>query len=239
MKRQLTLLSVIGLLASGAGVANADLLVNGNLDLTSVSGQVLATPSGWIASATKSVSGPFNDGLSSEGFANVLAAGGNGVFFKPFQGTTTDRITASLYQDNPATAGLTYTMTGWAGAGAGYIGLTDPTVRSEFHLEFLNSASAVIGDTSLNLLSAGLGSGSPTSPATGFAYHPFSISATAPAGTVSVRVLATMINAYGNPAGGDQAFVIDAFTLVPEPSVISLAALGLGGMIAFRSRKSR
>jgi hypothetical protein len=221
----------------GTSVANAA-LVNGNLDLTSVSGQTLATPSSWIASASRAVSGPFSDGLSSETFANVLDPGGFGVFFKPFQGTTTDKITASLYQDNPATPGLTYTLTGWAGAGAGYIGLTDPTVGSQFHLQFLNAANTVIGDTTLNLVVNGqhvLGSPNGGNP---FGYFDYTLSATAPAGTTSVRALATMVNAYGNPAGGDQAFVVDAFTLaVPEPSAISLAILGLAGLLKFRSRK--
>jgi hypothetical protein len=238
MKRQLALFVTTAFIACGVGVAHADLLANGTLDLTAVSGQTLPTPASWIASATRSVSGPFSDGLSSETFANVLAAGGSGVFFKPFQGTTTDKLTASLYQDNPATPGLTYTLSGWAGAGTGYIGLTDPTVGSQFHLQFLNAANNVIGDTALNLVVNGqhvLGSPNGGNP---FGYFDYTLSATAPAGTVSVRALATMVNAYGNPLGGDQAFVVDAFTLnVPEPSVISLAALGLGGLLALRHRK--
>jgi hypothetical protein len=238
MKRQLALFLTLGLAALGASVANAALF-NGTLDATSVSGQVLATPTGWIASANKSVSGPFSDGLSSETFANVLDPGGFGVFFKPFQGSTTDKITASLYQDNPATPGLTYTLTGWAGAGANYIGLTDPTVGSQFHLQFLNSANTVIGDTTLNLVVNGqhvLGSPNGSNP---FGYFNYTLSATAPAGTVNVRALATMVNAYANPLGGDQAFVVDAFTLtVPEPSAISLAALGLGALLAFRRRQT-
>jgi hypothetical protein len=236
MKRQLASLLTMGLVAFGTGVANADILSNGNLDATGISSQVLATPVGWVATASRAVLGPNNDGMSSEGFANVFAPGGFGLFFKPFQGTAADRITASLYQDNPATPGLTYTLTGWAGAGAGYIGLTDPTVRSEFHLQFFNAANTMIGDSTLNLLVNGqhvLGAANGNA----FGYFNYTLSATAPAGTTSVRALATMIGAYGNPAGGDQAFVVDAFTLVPEPSTISLAVLGLGGLLAHRRRK--
>ncbi len=237
MKRQLALFVTIGLAAFGASVANAA-LINGNLDATSISSQVLATPTGWTAVANLGLTGPFTDGLSSETFANVLDPGGSGVFFKAFQGATTNRITASIYQDNPATPGLTYTLTGWAGAGANYIGLTDPTVGSQFHIQFLNSANAVIGDTTLNLVLNGqhvLGSPNGGNP---FGYFDYTLSATAPAGTVNVRALATMVNAYNNPLGGDQAFVVDAFTLtVPEPSSISLAVLGLGGLLAFRNRR--
>src|SRR5262249_24587882 len=133
--------------------------------------------------------------------------------------------------------GLSYTLTGWAGAEANYIGLSDPTVKSEFHLQFLNGAAVVIGNTTLDLVAAGLGTGAPTPPAGGFSYHPFSLSGIAPPGTVSVRALATMIDAYNNPLGGGQAFVVDYFTLVPEPSVISLAVLGMAGVLVFRRRR--
>jgi len=243
MKRQLTLFVITGLLACGSSVANANLLSNGNLDVTSISGQTLATPTGWIASANRSGTGPFSDGLSSENFANVLAPGTTnvwGVFFKPFQGqAVTNTITAKLFQDNPATPGLSYSLTGWAGAGANYIGLTDPTVGSFFHLEFFNAASVLLSDNALNLTLAGLGSGAPTPPATGFGYHPFTLNGTAPATTAFVRVLAEMDNAYNNPLGGDQAFVVDAFDLeiVPEPSVISLAGLSIAGLLVLRRRR--
>jgi archaellum component FlaF (FlaF/FlaG flagellin family) len=237
MKRQLAKLVILGLVALGTGTAKADLLFNGSLDSTNVSSQTLATPLGWVAAANKAVSGPFSDGLSSETFANVFAPGGFGVFFKPFQGITTDKITASLYQDNPATPGQTYTLTGWAGAGANYIGLTDPTVGSEFHLQFLDSTSTVIGDAKLNLMVNGQHVLGTPNGGNAFGYFNYTLSATAPAGTVSVRALAEMINAYNNPLGGDQAFVVDAFTLVPEPSVISFGILGLAGLLGFRSRK--
>ena len=224
---------------SVAGAQN--LLSNGNLDSVAVSTQTLATPTGWTAAASIA-STPFADAMSSEDFgggANVLDPGGKGLFFKPFQGSAANGgpITASLSQTHTAFAGQTFTMTGWAGAGTGYIGLTDPTVKSEFHLIFLNSSSVVLADNTLNLVTAGLGVGSPTSPATAFAYHPFSITATAPANTHTVEVEALMGNAYPNPAGGDQAFLVDAFSLtVPEPASLSMLALGALGLVSRRRR---
>ncbi len=117
------------------------------------------------------------------------------------------RVTANLYQDVPGTALTLYTLTGWAGAEANYIGLSDPTVSSLFALDFFDSSSALIGTASQSLV-PGLGStGNP------FGYDQYSVSALAPLGTASVRARATMANAYANPAGGSQAFVVDAFEL--------------------------
>lgn len=229
-----------GLLALALCVGSAqaqELLTNNLLDATSVSTQVLATPTSWTATANKTISGPFNDGMSSEGFANVLGPGGMGLFFKPFQGNlaTGDKISASLTQSVPGTPGQFYKLTGWAGAGAGYIGLVDPTVHSEFHMDFLNSSSTKIGGTTLDLRAAGLGVGAPTPPASGFGYHNFSLTGTAPAGTAFVQVGAFMTDAYGNPAGGDQAFVVDAFSLtIPEPGSIGLASLAGLALLARR-----
>src|SRR5215510_8863805 len=88
-----------------------NLLTNGNLDATAVSTQVLATPTSWNATSTKSISGPFTDGMSSEGFCNVLDPQGSGLFFKPFQGNlaTGDKVSATLSQDKITFAGTTYT----------------------------------------------------------------------------------------------------------------------------------
>lgn len=240
MKRHTTLFALMGLLACGSSVATADLLSNGNLDTLSVGPQTLATPTGWGVNSFRTSTGAFSDGASGESFANVLDPGGNGLFFKAFQGqAVTNTITVDFYQNNPATPGVNYTLTGWAGAGAGYIGLTDPTVKSDFHITFLDGSSNILSTTTLDLVAASpsLGSGAPTSPATGFGYHPYSLSAIAPLGTTTIQVGAIMINGYGNPAGGDQAFVVDAFSLVPEPSVISLIGLSITGLLVLRRRK--
>lgn len=228
---------VMGLGVMVAPVEAQNLLSNGNLDATSVSSQVLATPTGWTVDASRVISGTFNDGASSEPWCNVFDPGGFGLFFKPFTGNAVDgNVSVTLSQTVAGSPGLPYTMSGWAGAEANYIGMSDPNVDSLFALEFLDAGNNVIGGATLDLVAAGLGVAPPTPPATGFNYKPFSISAVAPAGTSSVRVSASMLGAYGNPLGGGQAFVVDSFSLVvPEPASIGLAAIG--GLSLLRRRR--
>lgn len=231
MKRVLAAMVVA--LAAGQSASAQNLLSNPDLDVISVSSQLLATPSNWVAASSRTNTGVFNDGLSSEGFANWQQGGGQGVFFKPFQGQLSNgnRVTSSISQDVPATPGASYTLSGWAGAGAGYIGLSDGSVRSEFVLQFLDGSNTVIGSSVINLVANGLGvpNGNP------FGYKQFSVTGIAPGGAVTVRSIAQMVDAYGNPAGGDQAFVVDSFSLIPAPSAMAL--LGLGGLVATRRRR--
>lgn len=217
--------------------AQPELLSNPDLDATSISTQVLPTPTGWDVTATRSISGPFNDGASSEGFCNVLQPGGSGLFFKPFQGNATNgTLNVILNQTVAGTPGLPYTLRGWAGAGDGYIGLTDPTVGSLLRIEFLNAGLGLISTATLDLRAAGLGVGAPDPPAMGFHYHNFGLTAVAPAGTVFVRAGAEMLRAFANPAGGDQAFVVDSFSLkVPEPG--SLGLLSVSGLTLLARRR--
>lgn len=234
MKQLRILTIVLGLVSCGIAGVNAQLR-NGLLDVTSVSSQTLATPTDWIVNAFRPNFGPFNDGASSEAFANVEAPGGQGLFFKPFQGSPGDPITVHLFQDNPGTPGLQYTLTGFAGTEPNYSGfLPGSTTRSEFAVEFLNAANALIGGTVLDLGTVGLGTpnGNP------FNYAQFTVRATAPTGTASVRARASMIDGFNNPAGGGQAFVVDAFelTAVPEPTTVALVGLGLVGWAVIRQR---
>jgi hypothetical protein len=252
MKKIPMLLAGLGLIAFAANASAVNLLSNPDIDTVAVSTQIGATPVGWQVTSFKSASGAFTDGASSEGFANVLqptgqcSGSGCGLFFKAFQGTllnpsatpptVLDLVNTELYQDNSGSAGATYSLTGWAGAGAGYIGLTDPTVKSQFGLQFYNASNTLLGSTTidLNLLGLGVVNGNP------FGYKQFTVTATAPAGTAIVRSLAQQLNAYGNPAGGDQAFVVDSFDLerVPEPASIALGMLGLVGMFGAIRRRS-
>jgi hypothetical protein len=154
------------------------------------------------------------------------------VFFKAFSGNATPDGPANvnIHQDNPATPGNVYVMSGWAGAEANFLGV------AQFDLQFLNGANAVIGGSTLNLNTAGLfvPNGQP------FNYKPYSLTATAPAGSVNVRVMASLLNGLSNPAGGGQAYVVDDFSLdtfVPEPASASLCMFGLLGLFGLIRRR--
>lgn len=214
--------------------AQPNLLTNGTLDTTAVSTQVLATPTDWTVVSFRSISGPFTDGASSEPWCNVAAAGGFGLFFKPFTGNVTDGdVTTILTQTVPGTPGQIYYFRGWAGAEPGYVGLSDPTVGSLFTMEFLDAGSSPISTSTLDLRAAGLGT-IPNPNFGNFRYDLYGLSAVAPAGTASIRVSAQMVDAYGGT--GAQAFVVDNFSLaVPEPASLGLLSLGALALLRRRS----
>jgi hypothetical protein len=104
-KQFLACVALSGLLSCASSMAQGNILSNANLDQTSVSSQNRATPTGWVVDASKTLTGEFFDGASSETFCNVADEGGFGLFFKPFQGSDSgDYITVHFYQDNPTTA---------------------------------------------------------------------------------------------------------------------------------------
>jgi hypothetical protein len=232
-------------------MALVDILTNGNLDMTYaqeiVPGFFLPKPDFWVNEGTRTLTGPYEDELSSEPWAGpaptpVTTDGSGlpgpdgcggldcGVFFKPFTGNATPDgpATGHLYQDNPGTPGMKYIMTGWAGAEANYLG------HSEFALEFLDGASMLIGGTILDLdPTLKVPNGEP------FNYKEYMLMAIAPPGTVSVRVRASMIDATANPLGGGQAFVVDDFMLccIPEPASVALGLIGLVGLMGLVRRR--
>lgn len=92
MKKISVLLAGLGLIAFAANANAVNLLLNPDLDNVAVSTQANATPVSWSVTSSRSLTGTFNDGASSESFANVLqptgqcSGSGCGLFFKAFQG---------------------------------------------------------------------------------------------------------------------------------------------------------
>lgn len=235
---------VLCLLADGPAGAQ-EILRNPSLDRTAateiVPGFFLPKPIDWVNEGSRTLTGPYEDEMSSEPWAGPaptpVTTGGtlNGahpagcggddcaVFFKAFSGNVANGpATGHLYQDNPATPGTLYRLTGWAGAEANLLS------GAELALDFLNAGGGVISSSELDLLAAGLltPNGQP------FNYKQYTIDATAPIGATTVRARASMVGGLGNPAGGGQALVFDDFSLraVPEPAsvtVLMAAALGL------------
>jgi hypothetical protein len=233
-----------------------NLLTNGNLDLTDATeinppapGFFLPKPESWENFGSRTLTGPYEDEMSSEpwagpaptpvttdGNANPPHPDGCGgpdcaVFFKPFSGNATNGpATGHLFQDVPATPGLRYTLTGWIGAEPNAL-----MADAQLAIEFLDGANAIIplsGQTLSVLPTLFVDNGQP------FDYKQYSVSATAPAGAVEVRSRVSMIGATGNPAGGGQAFVVDDFVLtaVPEPSAILLGLASFLGLAILKRR---
>ena len=248
MRNTLVLFALGAVLASALRPAHASLLANGNLDRTHaeeiVPGFFLPKPDHWVNEGFRAVSGPYEDEMTSEPWAGpaptpVTADGllnppfpdgyggpDGGVFFKAFSGNTANgAATGHLYQDVPATPGTLYTLRGWAGAEPNFLG------GAEFAIEFLNGGGVQIGAATLDLIAAGLfiPNGEP------FNYKPYTVMAIAPAGSAFVRARVSMINGMTNPLGGGQAYVVDDFELVPEPST-ALGMLLFGAAALVRRR---
>jgi len=249
MKRLVCCALLGAAVACGQPAAAVELLTNGSLDVTNaneiVPGFFLPKPTGWVNVGSRTIGGPYNDSISSEPWAGpaptpVTTGGASSpphpegcggpdcaVFFKAFSGTVAQgAATGRLYQDVPATPGLTYTLSGWAGAEANVL-MADATLQ----IEFLDASSTLISSASLSLLpTLTVDNGQP------FDYKQYFVNAVAPAGAVTVRSSVNMIDGLSNPAGGGQAFVVDDFSLtaVPEPTSLAVAA---GAMLALAARR--
>lgn len=241
---------ILGLVLGTYGVANAqNLLSNGNLDVTYqqeiVPGFFLPKPNLWVNEGTRTITGTYEDEMSSEPWAGpsptpVTTDGFNvttgvdtdddwGVFWKPFSGNTATNglATGHLYQDVAGTAGQLYTLTGWAGAEANAL-----MQGAEFAIEFRNASGGLLSTASLDLMGTLF-----VDNGLAFDYKLYSLSGIAPVGTAFVRSRVSMLGAQSNPAGGGQAFVVDDFTLTVVPEPATMMVLGAGALALMRRRR--
>jgi hypothetical protein len=255
MRRLSCLFALLGLASMVAQSATAqNLLLNGNLDVTYQQVIVdnappgpgdedffLPKPANWENVGTRVITGPYEDEMSSEPWAGPAPTpvtndgadpGDWGAFFKAFSGNVDNgAATGHLFQDVPATPGLKYILTGWAGAEANFL-----AAGAEIALEFVDAGNNVIplSGQVVNLLpTLTTDNGEP------FDYKQYMAMGVAPAGAVEVRARASMIGGTPNPLGGGQAFVVDDFVLtaIPEPSTITLALTSLLGVAALKRRR--
>jgi hypothetical protein len=229
---------IAGAVVAGGAVqmSNAtSLLTNGNLDVTYdqeiVPGFFLPKPANWINEGTRAVTGPYEDEMSSEPWAGPsptpvttdgIAGSDWGVFFKPFSGGGVDgAATGHLYQDNPASPGVHYALSGWAGAEANVLMLD-----AELALEFRDAGDNLLESFTLSLLPT-----LTTPNGLAFSYKQYTVEGTAPVGTSIVRSRVSMIGGTPNPAGGGQAFVVDDFELITRTTVPEHIPAGFAGPV--------
>lgn len=224
---------------SGSQVQAQNLLTNGNLDDPGI--HESDTITGWTLDED-----PIDvNAATFATFANNTPGGVTGLWYRAFQGTTFSNprpaVDAHLYQDVPGTPGTLYEMTGWARFETNWPGGLDllpgdgddtapprwpldtpsPT-QTIFALEFLDATSLVLPGSVAVDLHDDLGQMNDN------LWHEHTLSAVAPAGTVTVRVRASMVDGVNADLNPQSAFV-DDFSLiaVPEPSAALLALTGL------------
>jgi hypothetical protein len=115
MRRLLILFLIVGLVGWAVGVATANELTDPGMNAVGPNGQLGSTPNPpWFVHATRGATDPFNDGASSEPWADV-DGGGWGLFFKAFVGNppwdpTAGSVDVDIYQDIPGTPGMKYIL---------------------------------------------------------------------------------------------------------------------------------
>lgn len=151
-------------------------------------------------------------------FANNPATGGvNGIWISPFL-VSAQGGSGTVAQTVPGTAGVEYTFSAGARWETNFFGDTGTMDENKavIELAFLDGAGEVIGSSVLDLRDDGK-----TSAANSWTTH--SVTATAPAGTVDVRVAGIISNLTNNSAGGAQSAFWDDFSLTAATSPEFLA----------------
>ena len=256
MRKTVALFAVVGALAFDPSLARAqNLLTNPSLDAPAVHEGTTAT--GWTLETFRTNSGPALTGNFAD-FANHTAPPtvppGRGLWMRAFVGTDADRAQANLFQDVPGTPGRIYRMSGWAhfeGFFPGGVsnlnagtGPPDPTndgpaspTDTFFSLQFLGAGDVVLpGGASIELRANGQ-TNDPDTAMRDWLQH--SLTATAPAGTVEVRVRASLVDGLANPGVNPQSAFVDDFslTIIPEPASIALCMIALVGSFGLIRRR--
>jgi hypothetical protein len=209
MKTISVLLSAVWL---AAGAANAqNLLLNGDFNDPATGDP----PTGWTPWAWGNgwANHENNAGVTYDG-SHYLVAGAAG---DPGGG-------GGFYQILPATAGMQYKLDVLSGADAWWL----PT--GTMTLFFLDSSAVELGSATRNTVDPADYGGLYDIP---HPWAPYSLTAIAPAGTAEVKV-----EFAANWATGSIWFENASLSVVPEPSVAGLLALGSVLLLGYRSRRN-
>jgi hypothetical protein len=235
----------------GANLAQAqNLLINPGLDDPPVHEGNTAT--GWTLETFRTNSGPA-DTANFPNFADRIAPAGRGLWYRAFLGAPADPAQANLSQTIPALPGVKYTMSGWAhfetyypggldnlNAGTGppdptNDGIASPT-NNFFALDFLDAANNVLAGSVQIELKANGQTNDPETSTRDWMQH--TLAATAPVGTVNVRVRASMVDGVVNSGVNPQSAFVDDFSLtIPEPASAMLGWLGLAPLMGLARRR--
>lgn len=196
------------------------------------------------------------------GFANRLGSNGNGLIGTSFEGYYPFEIVGAvdieIQQTVPATPGQVYRFLGWSHFEGGYAGGVDfldiisPNQRNQdaqtanpgvpiasltqtiLGMDFLDGIGTVLSSVEYDLHDDG--GQVNDNQLDGRTWIRHSILGVAPAGTVSVRVRAGMIDGEFNIDAPNQSVFFDDFSLkaVPEPNSMLLGMMGLAFLGGYR-----